>query len=81
MQSQIRQDIDTPVARDEQTLRVTVAGAQWLQLQAMATRLGITPEDLVRLSVTHLLAGPDESFQQAADYVLAENAELYRRLA
>jgi len=81
MQTQIQQDIDTAVEADEQTLRVTLPAAQWLQLQAMAERLNIPPEDLVRLSVGHLLAGPDESFQQAADYVLAENAELYRRLA
>ncbi len=81
MQTQIREDLDTAVEADEQTISVTLPAAQWLQVQAMAERLGITAQDLLRLSVSHLLAGPDAAFMRAADYVLAENAELYRRLA
>lgn len=50
-------------------------------LQAAAARLGISPEDLVRVSVEELLARPDEEFERAANYVLEKNAELYRRLA
>lgn len=52
-----------------------------LKLQEVATRLRVTPEELARLSIEELLASPEETFQQAVDYVLKKNAELYRRLA
>jgi hypothetical protein len=41
----------------------------------------VTVEDLARVGIEELLSRPDEAFQQAADYVLRKNAELYRRLA
>jgi predicted transcriptional regulator len=52
-----------------------------LRLKEMASRLGVSPEEIVRVSVEELLARPDEEFERAADYVLKKNAELYRRLA
>ncbi len=51
------------------------------RLQELASRLGVQPEDLVRLSIDELLGRPDEAFERTADYVLKKNAELYRRLA
>ena len=51
------------------------------RLREIATRLGVAPEDLARMSIEELLARPEESFERAADYVLKKNAELYRRLA
>jgi hypothetical protein len=51
------------------------------KLKEAAERLRITPEDLVRVSIEALLARPDDEFQQAVQYVLDKNAELYRRLA
>jgi len=51
------------------------------KLREIADRFNITPEDLARASIEELLTRPEESFQQAADYVLHKNAELYRRLA
>ena len=50
-------------------------------LQQRADDLDITLEELVQLSINDLLARPQEEFQQAVDYVLKKNAELYRRLA
>lgn len=50
------------------------------QLKEMASGLGTTPEELVRASVEDLLGRP-EDFQEALDYVLKKNEELYRRLA
>jgi hypothetical protein len=47
----------------------------------MATLLGIDAEDLVRLSVKHLLAGPEDTFPQAIAYLLKEKMEIRRRLA
>ncbi len=63
--------------------RITVAltDDRFLKLKEMAAQLKISPEDLVRLSIEELLAQPDEAFQREAEYVLAKNAELYRRLA
>jgi antitoxin FitA len=50
-------------------------------LQQRADDLGITLEELVQLSIDDLLTRPQDEFQQAVDYVLKKNAELYRRLA
>lgn len=50
------------------------------QLQAVAARLQVTPEELVRASVGELLSRPAEDFARAAEYVLRKNRELYRRL-
>jgi antitoxin FitA len=50
------------------------------KLKEMAVGLGTTPEELVRASVEDLLGRPEE-FQEAVDYVLKKNEELYRRLA
>ena len=51
------------------------------RLREIAAHLGVSPEELARVSIEELLAQPDEKFQSAADYVLKKNAELYRRLA
>lgn len=63
------------------SISVTLPNDRLLKLQEIAARLGVTPEDLVRTSIEELLARPDDAFQQAVDYVLNKNAELYRRLA
>jgi predicted transcriptional regulator len=63
------------------SISVTLSNDRLLKLQEIAARLGVTPEDLVRISIEELLARPDDVFQQAVDYVLNKNAELYRRLA
>ena len=55
--------------------------AQAAQLEFEATRLGVPAEELVRAAVTDLLAAPDAAFQEAATRILAQNRELYRRLA
>lgn len=51
------------------------------RLQEIAGRLGISLEDLARVSIEELLAQPDANFEAAADRVLSKNEELYRRLA
>jgi predicted transcriptional regulator len=63
------------------SISVTLSNDRLLKLQEIAARLGVTPEELVRVSIEELLARPDDAFQQAADYVLNKNAELYQRLA
>lgn len=51
------------------------------RLEALAQRLGISEEDLVRSSVEEQLRSLDDDFEEAAEHVLAKNADLYRRLA
>ncbi|MBI3650171.1 MAG: DNA-binding protein [Acidobacteria bacterium] len=51
------------------------------KLEAAAERLHISLEELLLLSVEEKLAQLDVEFQQATDYVLTKNAELYKRLA
>ena len=63
------------------TITIAIPDERMLQLQEAAARLGVSPEDLVRVSVEELLAQPDDKFEQAVNYVLEKNAELYRRLA
>lgn len=51
------------------------------RLEAAAEKLGITPEELLRVSVEEKLASLDESFRSAVDQVISKNEELYKRLA
>ncbi len=50
-------------------------------LRELATQLGMTTEELVRLSIDDLLSHPGQDYLQAADHVLRENEELYKRLS
>lgn len=50
------------------------------QLTERTKTLGIRPEELARAAVADLVARPAEEFEEAAEYVLKKNAELYRRL-
>jgi antitoxin FitA len=63
------------------TITIGLTDDRALRLKEMAARLGVSPEELVRVSIDELLARPDEEFERAVDYVLKKNAELYRRLA
>lgn len=50
-------------------------------LQKLSERLDVSPEELVRGTIEELLARPEEGFEQAVDYILKKNADLYKRLA
>jgi antitoxin FitA len=63
------------------SITINLQAEQMARLQDIANRLGISIEDLARVSIEELLAAPDERFEQAADYILKKNEELYRRLA
>ena len=63
------------------TITIDLAEDELLRLGEMASRLGLVPEDLVRLSIEELLARPEADFEHAVDYILESNAELYERLA
>ena len=63
------------------TITITLPDDRLLKLKERATRLSVSPEELVRVSIEELLSRPDEAFQRAVNHVLEKNAELYRRLA
>ena len=63
------------------TIVIEMSDERFARLQELADSLRVTPENLARVSIEELLDRPDESFRQAAEYVLEKNADLYRRLA
>jgi predicted transcriptional regulator len=63
------------------SITINLQDEQVARLQEIATRLGISVEDLARVSIEELLAAPNERFEQTANYVLKKNEDLYRRLA
>ena len=62
------------------TVTVTLPDDRVLKLKEVAGRLGVSSEELVRVSIEELLTRPEETFRQVTGYVLEKNAELYRRL-
>ena len=63
------------------TISIELTDARMQELQAVAQRLGVSLEDLVRVSIDDLLSRPDAEFMSIAEHLLHKNAELYRRLA
>ncbi|BAY27302.1 hypothetical protein NIES2100_71250 [Calothrix sp. NIES-2100] len=63
------------------TITINITDEHLLKLQQKATRLSISIEELVLMSVEELLNQPETSFKDAMDDVLNKNAELYKRLA
>ncbi len=63
------------------TISVSLTDEQMAKLKDIASRLGVSPEDIVRLRIDHILSGRDEKFLEAAARALEKNIELYRRLA
>jgi len=62
-------------------ITVELPDERLLRLKEIAASSGVTPEELVRLSVEQLLTRPDGAFQEAMQRILDKNRELYRRLA
>ena len=63
------------------TITVSLTDERLEQLQELARRVKVAPEELARAGLEDWLRQPREDFVQAAQYVLKKNAELYRRLA
>jgi antitoxin component of RelBE/YafQ-DinJ toxin-antitoxin module len=62
------------------TLALQVPDDIAAQVEAVASKKGVTVEQLLRMSVDEKLAR-DAELEEAVRDVLAENAELYKRLA
>lgn len=63
------------------TITITIPDERLLKLQETASSLGISLEALLLMSAENLLAPPETSFENAMEYVLKKNAELYKKLA
>lgn len=63
------------------TITITVPDERLSRLEDRAADLGITVEELVKMSLDELLAKTDEAFEQAVNRVMEKNQDLYERLA
>ena len=63
------------------TLEVNLPEPIASRLQEAAEQLGVSPEDLLRISLEEKLARLDDSFRDAVDHVVSKNSELYKRLS
>ncbi|MCC3406810.1 MAG: DNA-binding protein [Microcoleus sp. PH2017_10_PVI_O_A] len=63
------------------TITITIPDERLLKLQETASSLGISLEALLLMSAENLLVPPETSFENAMEYVLKKNAELYKKLA
>ncbi|MDP9360420.1 MAG: ribbon-helix-helix domain-containing protein [Acidobacteriota bacterium] len=62
------------------TLEIQLPDETASRIEQAAHERGLSPHDLVRISVEEKLAR-DEEFEKAARHVMAKNAELYERLS
>jgi len=63
------------------TITIDLPKERIRKLKELAAHYGVSPEELVRVSVEDMLEEPEEQFQKAVDYVLKKIDELYKRLA
>jgi len=63
------------------TIEVNLPEPTASRIDEMARRLGIAPEELLRISLEEKLARLDDAFHEALEVVVNKNAELYKRLA
>jgi len=63
------------------TITIALPDDRLRTLKQLSDRLNVAPEELVRASIEELLTRPEETFQQAVEYVLEKNTPLYQRLA
>src|SRR5689334_20227276 len=62
------------------SITISLSDERLRQIQELARRVNVTPEELVRAGVEDWLRQPRDDFERAAALVLEKNAELYRRL-
>ncbi|GER78100.1 MAG: hypothetical protein JETCAE02_11130 [Anaerolineaceae bacterium] len=63
------------------TFTITLSDERVKELQKIAERFRVAPEELVRVSLEDLLTRPLDEFQKVIERVLVKNADLYKRLA
>lgn len=62
-------------------LVIELTDEQAAKLEKESERLGITTEELVKAGLNDWMNRSQQDFQDASEYVLSKNAELYQRLS
>ncbi len=62
------------------TITITIPEERLQKLEATATHLGVSLEELLLMGAEAVMNQPEVSFQNAIAYVLNKNTELYQRL-
>lgn len=62
-------------------ISVTIPNEHFQQLKKKSSRLGVSLEKLLLLSIEDILSQPDEDFSEIMHTALNKNRELYQRLA
>ena len=62
-------------------MSIALEDEQIARLRMLAEEVGLPADEYLTLKVVELLGEPPIPFEDAAEYVLEKNAELYRRLA
>lgn len=62
-------------------ITITVTEEQGRKLQETASKLDLTPENLVQQHFDEFIEHLDPELDKTLQYLLKKNAELYRRLA
>jgi antitoxin FitA len=63
------------------TITISLSDDRFKQLKERAVQYQVVPEDLVRASIDELLMRPEDDFEQALNYIVNKNKDLYQRLA
>lgn len=63
------------------TLTIQLSDETADRLQALAEKLGMSPEEVAQASIDDQLKRLDREYEEAADEVLSKNADLYQRLS
>jgi predicted transcriptional regulator len=62
-------------------ITIKLSQEQYQQLQQIANQQDISPEKILESKIVEWLQESQTDFNQAANYVLTKNSELYQRLA
>ena len=62
-------------------ITIKLSQEQYQQLQQIANQQDISPEKILESKIAEWLQESQTDFNQAANYVLTKNSELYQRLA
>lgn len=62
-------------------IEITLTDSIAQKLKVRASQVNLSPEEYAAVSLQQSLENKTLSFDQAAEYILKKNAELYKRLA
>lgn len=63
------------------SITITLPDERMAELSELASQVGISPEQLVLVSIDELFTKREGNFRDVIEYLLEKNAELYKRLA